>query len=112
MTIHTSQGVVPWPEEFAALYREKGNWEDRPLGEYLLDVADRLPNKVALVSGDTRLTYADLADRMDAAAERLLALGLEPDDRIQRLINLTARLVDKMLLPEQKTRRGSPTDEQ
>jgi 2,3-dihydroxybenzoate-AMP ligase len=82
MTIHTSQGVVPWPEEFAALYREKGYWEDRPLGEYLLDVADRLPNKVALVSGDTRLTYAELADRMDAAAERLIALGLEPDDRI------------------------------
>ena len=39
-------------------------------------------------------------------------LPIEPDDRIQRLINLTARLVDKMLSPEQETQRGNQTDEQ
>lgn len=78
----SAEGFVPWPEEFAADYRRRGFWEDRPLGEYLLDVADRLPDKTALVSGDVRISYAELVDRMDAAAERLLELGLAPDDRV------------------------------
>ena len=75
-------GIVPWPDDLAAEYRRRGYWEDRPLGEYVLSAADRWPDKVALVSGETRLTYAELVSRMDAAAERLLALGLRPGDRV------------------------------
>ncbi|ADX75073.1 2,3-dihydroxybenzoate-AMP ligase [Pseudarthrobacter phenanthrenivorans] len=82
MTSHTSEGTVPWPAELAAEFRRKGYWEDRALGSYVLDTADRFPDKVALVEGDVRITYAELANRMDAAAERLLQLGLKADDRI------------------------------
>ncbi|MGO4235909.1 (2,3-dihydroxybenzoyl)adenylate synthase [Pseudarthrobacter sp. YAF2] len=82
MTSHTSEGTFPWPAELAAEFRRKGYWEDRALGSYVLDTADRLPDKVALVEGDVRITYAELANRMDAAAERLLQLGLKADDRI------------------------------
>jgi len=82
MTSHTSEGTIPWPADLAATFRAKGYWEDRPLGAYVLDTADRLPEKTAVVDGDLRLTYAELANRMDAAAERLLQLGLKPDDRI------------------------------
>jgi 2,3-dihydroxybenzoate-AMP ligase len=82
VTTPTTTGVVPWPEEFADRYRAQGYWQDRTLGTYLLDVADRLPSKVAIVSGDMRMTYAELVARMDAAAERLLDLGLRPDDRV------------------------------
>jgi 2,3-dihydroxybenzoate-AMP ligase len=82
MTHPSSEGIVPWPADFAARYRAAGYWEDRPIAEYILDVADRDPSKVALVSGDMRMTYGELVDRMDAAAERLLALGLRADDRI------------------------------
>ncbi|MEQ4519248.1 AMP-binding protein [Pseudarthrobacter sp. B907] len=82
MTSHTSEGTVPWPAELAAEFRRKGYWEDRALGSYVLDTADRLPDKVALVEGDVRITYSALANRMDAAAERLLQLGLKADDRI------------------------------
>lgn len=82
MTSHTSEGTVPWPADLAMEYRRKGYWEDRPLGAYVLDAADRLPDKTAVVDGDVRLSYAELADRMDAAAERLLQLGLRADDRI------------------------------
>jgi len=78
----TSAGVVPWPEDLAAAYRRAGYWEDRTLGDHILDSVDQHPDKVALVSGDVRMTYAELADRMDAGAERLLALGLRPDDRV------------------------------
>jgi 2,3-dihydroxybenzoate-AMP ligase len=82
MTNHTSAGTIPWPAELAAEFRRKGYWEDRALGSYILDSADRRPDVVALSDGDTQLTYAEVANRMDAAAERLLGLGLKPDDRI------------------------------
>lgn len=82
MTTPTSAGVVPWPADLAAAYRASGFWEDRPIAEYILDAADRHPHKTALVSGEVRLSYAELVDRMDAAAERLLGLGLRPDDRV------------------------------
>jgi 2,3-dihydroxybenzoate-AMP ligase len=48
----------------------------------VLEAAARDPAKVALVSGDVRMTYAELVNRMDAAAGRLLDLGLAPDDRV------------------------------
>jgi 2,3-dihydroxybenzoate-AMP ligase len=82
MTSHTSEGTIPWPADLAAEFRAKGYWEDRALGSYILDTADRLPDKVAIVDGDVRLTYADVANRMDAGAERLLQLGLRADDRV------------------------------
>lgn len=82
MTSHTSEGTVAWPAELAEEFRKKGYWEDRTLGSYVLETADRLPDKVALVDGDVRITYSELADRMDAAAERLLQIGLKADDRI------------------------------
>lgn len=82
MTSHTSEGTVAWPAELAEEFRKKGYWEDRALGSYVLESADRLPDKVALVDGDVRITYSELANRMDAAAERLLELGLKADDRI------------------------------
>jgi 2,3-dihydroxybenzoate-AMP ligase len=74
--------ITPWPEADAARYRAAGIWQDRALSEYFLDAADAYPDKVALVSGDARLTYRELAARMDAGAERLLRLGIEPGERV------------------------------
>ena len=82
MNAPTSDGVVGWPKDLASSYRESGFWEDRAIASYILEAADRTPEKVALVSGETRLTYAQLIDRMDAGAERLLAMGLRSDDRV------------------------------
>jgi 2,3-dihydroxybenzoate-AMP ligase len=78
----TATGVVPWAEADAHRFRERGWWSDRAIGQYVLDAADRHPYKTALVSGSVRLTYSDLVDRMDAAAERLLAIGFKADDRV------------------------------
>ncbi|MEI5005798.1 AMP-binding protein [Micrococcus yunnanensis] len=84
MVKHTSQGTVPWPAEDAEIYRAQGYWEDKPLGAYLQQSALQFPDRVAIVDGadGTRMSYAELIDRADAAAERLLALGLERDDRV------------------------------
>jgi len=82
MSEPTSLGRVPWPPEVAELYRDRGYWEDRTIGEIIWEVADAQPDRTAVVDGQTRLTYRDLTQRADAAAVRLRELGLEPDDRI------------------------------
>lgn len=84
MVTHSSEGITPWPEEFTARYRAAGYWEDRSLGAHILETADRVPDQVAVVDGadGTRLTYAQLVSRADAAAERLLDMGLSRDDRV------------------------------
>jgi len=78
----TAPDITPWPERDAARYRELGLWEDRTLGEYVLEAADRSPDKVALVSGATRMTFRELTARMDEAAERLLSLGIARGQRV------------------------------
>ncbi|MFY0408447.1 (2,3-dihydroxybenzoyl)adenylate synthase [Solicola sp. PLA-1-18] len=79
---HTSQGTVPWPDDVAERYRREGYWEGRPIGDLLWEVADGAADRVAVVDGGTRLTYAELVDRADAAGGRLLDAGLRADDRV------------------------------
>ena len=82
MSKPTSLGTVPWPPDFAARYREQGYWEDRTLGDVIWEVADSRPDQEALIDRETRLTYRQLVERADAAALRIRALGLRPDDRL------------------------------
>jgi 2,3-dihydroxybenzoate-AMP ligase len=82
MATPISEGVVAWPDEFAARYVEAGFWEGLPLGAHLLAAADRSPDAVAVVDGGTRLSYAELVDRADAAASRLTDLGIGAGLRI------------------------------
>lgn len=82
MSDPTSMGTVPWPADFAELYRARGYWEDTAIGDVVRGVADERPEDIAVVDGEVRLTYAELGDRADATAARLRDLGLEADDRI------------------------------
>lgn len=82
MTTPTSEGTVPWPEDLAARYRAEGRWRGRPLTEPIAETARRTPDAVALVDGVMRLTYAELWERVEAGASRLLDIGLRPDDRV------------------------------
>jgi 2,3-dihydroxybenzoate-AMP ligase len=84
MVKHSSKGIVPWPAEDAERYRAEGYWEDRPLGAYVQEAARTFPDRTAVIDGadGTRMSYAELVDRADAAAERLLGLGLRRDDRV------------------------------
>lgn len=79
-----SEHLVPWPDEDAARFRAAGYWRGVPLGHLLRAAADRVPGATALVDAadGTRLTHAELAARADAAAARLLELGLAAGDRI------------------------------
>lgn len=79
-----SEHAVPWPPDAAADYAAKGYWAGVPLGTLLRQAADRHPDRPALTdaAAGLRLTYAELADRADVAAARLLGLGLRPGHRI------------------------------
>jgi fatty-acyl-CoA synthase len=48
----------------------------------LLRALDLYPNKVGIVSGDSRYTYAEFGERCRRMAAGLLAQGVEPGDRI------------------------------
>lgn len=48
----------------------------------LVSVADRHPDGEAIVDGDHRVTWAELADRVEEAARAFVAAGLEPGDRV------------------------------
>ena len=78
-----AEGIVPWPEELARAYTERGWWRGRALGAELLAAADSHPDAIALVDGEVRLTYRSLAARADALASRLVdELRLVHGDRI------------------------------
>jgi len=55
--------------------------------------ARRTPARVALVSGEERLTYAELDDRADRLARHLAALGVGPEVRVGVCLDRTAALV-------------------
>lgn len=52
------------------------------LQDYLHESARRLPDKVALVCGEQRLTYAEIESRSNALAHGLVARGIERGDRV------------------------------
>jgi 2,3-dihydroxybenzoate-AMP ligase len=74
-------GVTPFPPDFAARYRARGYWEDVPLGRFYADVFATHGNRVAMVSGDDRVTYSELSERVDHLALHLLDIGVTPLDR-------------------------------
>lgn len=52
------------------------------VGEMLRNSAHALPGKEALVSGEIRLTYKELDERVDALASSLQELGIQKGDRV------------------------------
>ncbi|MGP0051397.1 MAG: (2,3-dihydroxybenzoyl)adenylate synthase [Solirubrobacteraceae bacterium] len=75
-------GCTPWPESEARRYREAGVWDGSRLGDLAAVVARRAPERVAVVAGTQRLTYAELDARADGLAAGLWQLGLRPGARI------------------------------
>ncbi|ONI87916.1 2,3-dihydroxybenzoate-AMP ligase [Actinosynnema sp. ALI-1.44] len=75
-------GTVPWPPQAVRRYVTEGYWRGRPLGDLMWDWADRSGDRVAVVDGDVRLTYRELAEHVDALAENLDGLGLRDGDNV------------------------------
>ncbi|MFD3704149.1 (2,3-dihydroxybenzoyl)adenylate synthase [Nocardia sp. NPDC058658] len=75
------EGYVPFPEAAAQKYRAAGYWTGRPLGDLLRDTARTQPERAAVLS-ETVQTYAELDAAADRMAHGLLALGINPGDRV------------------------------
>jgi len=75
-------GCTPWPEHFAQLYRDKGYWENITLSDMFETSSRRYATKVAVVFGEQRITYAELAERVERLALVLLQTGFRPLDRV------------------------------
>ena len=76
------QGCVPWPEELARRYIEAGLWEGLTVAEMVERTARRQPQKIAVVHGETRITYEELIRSAKRVANGLFRLGLRPQDRV------------------------------
>ncbi|MEV5646792.1 AMP-binding protein [Nocardia sp. NPDC052254] len=77
-----TDGVVPWPDDLAAQYRAAGYWQDRSIPSYIAEHVAAHPDRIALVDGDTRLSYRQMWDRSSSIAQYLLDLAIEPGDRV------------------------------
>ena len=71
-------GCVPWPEDLARSYREKGYWRDISLPHYFANLVMETPNRLAIVDGERRFTLADIWIRSLRLAANLHGVGLRP----------------------------------
>jgi 2,3-dihydroxybenzoate-AMP ligase len=76
------EGVTPFPPEFAARYRARGYWRDRPLFDGFRDCLRTYADRVAIIDHSGPVTYRQLEQRSARLARALLGLGLGPLDRI------------------------------
>jgi len=74
--------VQQWPDEVAQRYRAAGYWRGETFGAMLRDRARQHPDRIALIDGVRRWTYAELDARADAIAAGFIATGLRPGDRV------------------------------
>ncbi|MEK9896674.1 MAG: AMP-binding protein, partial [Burkholderiaceae bacterium] len=76
------EGVVPFPEEFAKRYREKGYWADQSLAQEFKATFTAMAKREALIDGARRYTFADIDRLSTNLALNLWGLGLRPLDRV------------------------------
>ncbi|MBW3668380.1 MAG: AMP-binding protein [Actinobacteria bacterium] len=87
------RGCVAWPDDIAEHYRREGWWTGETLADLLRQPARTTPDRVALVAGGQRWTYAELDAWCDRVAAGFSALGLEPGDRVVVQLPNVAELV-------------------
>lgn len=75
-------GCPTWPEEFAARYRQEGCWQGETFGTMLRNRAAQYGDRIAIVSGDQRISYAELDEQADRLAAGFYRLGIRAQDRV------------------------------
>jgi len=71
-----------WPNECVAHYRAAGYWRGETFPTFLRERARAFADDVAIIGGDTRLTYAQLWNEAERIGAGFLARGLNPGDRV------------------------------
>ena len=76
------EGSTPWPPDVAARYRATGLWEGRTIAAVVAASALVRHDKVAVIDGERKVTYAQLVALVDRLAVRLKREGLGVGDRV------------------------------
>jgi 2,3-dihydroxybenzoate-AMP ligase len=76
------ENCVAWPQPMIERYRQHGVWLDETIDEAIAKVALRTPDKVAIVAGLSKVTYAELVEGSERLADGLYHAGLRHGDRI------------------------------
>lgn len=76
------EGCTPWPAATAERYRREGLWNGTDLGSLPRAWAGRYGDATALVAGERRIGFTELADRVDRLAAGFVRQGVERGDRI------------------------------
>lgn len=79
-------GVVRFPPEYAKKYREKGYWEDRSIASHFADIFAKWGDRIAIIDGETQVSYRELDSRSTRLALNLWDLGIRPLDRLVVLL--------------------------
>ncbi len=70
---------------------------DTTVAELFAAQVDRTPDVTAVVAGGTSLTYAELDARANRLAQRLISLGVHPEERVGVLLRRSADVVVAVL---------------
>ncbi|MCE7082327.1 (2,3-dihydroxybenzoyl)adenylate synthase [Streptomyces sp. ST2-7A] len=76
------EDCTPWPAGTAARYRREGIWSGTDLGSLPRAWARAYGTDTALVAGERRIDFNELADRIDRRAAGFVRAGIRPGDRI------------------------------
>ncbi len=75
-------GFVPFPEDVATRYRQEGYWVEQTHAELLFEAIEQHLDSVAIIAGDSRITYAELGDLVLRFAAGFQDLGVSRGDRV------------------------------
>lgn len=84
------------PAEIAE-FKSIGLWRDRLLTDYLTEHARERGGETAVVAGDDRITWSELAESVDRLAAGLVGLGLRPGDFVAIQLPNTVEFVQTYL---------------
>ena len=76
------EGCRPFLREDAESYVSRRWWTGLTCGDRLDKAADIYPERLAVVDGQARLTYAQVRETADRLAIALLELGIKPLERV------------------------------
>jgi len=75
-------GCPTWPQLFAEQYQNDGCWLGETFGGLLRQRATTYGERIAIISGDRRISYAELDARVDRLVQGFHDLGIQAHDRV------------------------------
>jgi hypothetical protein len=74
--------AAPTHPQLADSYRRQGLWAQTPLRAGVEQIAERDPDRLAVIDNDGTWTYRELRGQVEAGVGTLLAAGLQPGDAV------------------------------